>query len=394
MIDRNKPTIVLALPWELYNKGGVNTVVKGLIGQLMLNDSPYNVILHINNWQKHTADDYAKGYKVLRIPTTDLSCCDSFSNKIKCLLLHLPLMYLKWFWAIKKYNIQAINVHFPTANSLGLITICKLSRVKSIFSFHGADITQFHHAVHANKIQRFAHQVDNLVVSSLFVKQRLVKINSAYSAKLAVIPNGIDTHAVAATTKVSTHNVSRDNLASPPYLINIATFENKKGQDLIIRAFHLLCKNNQHKDLQLLLVGRKTEYLQTLKALTLELEITDRVIFHTDLKHRQAMALLSKAQAFLLPSRDEPFGVVLLEAGVLNIPVIAHSTGGVKEIIQSDYNGILLLENTVQQWSQTLNNFFLDKYDTNTFVKNFATTIEKNYTNNTVLAAYLKLLQY
>jgi glycosyltransferase involved in cell wall biosynthesis len=387
MAKDNKPAVVISIPWELHIKGGVNTVVKDLISGFELPDSPYNVILHINNWQKRTNDD-TNEYKIIRIPTTDISCCNTYIKKIKYILIHKPRMYFQWYRVIKKHNVQVINVHFPTKHTFSLLNICQLFKIKSIFSFHGADVDQLHTATRDNKVRSFARQVNKIVVCSLSMKERLIQKCSLYREKITVIPNGIDGQKIQQYIKSTEKNEFKE-----PYFINIATFEPKKGQDILIHAFHLLCENYPDHNHQLILIGRKTDYLIELKNLVNQFGLSDQIVFHTDLSHKHVMQILNKAVLFLLPSRDEPFGLVVLEAGLLNIPVMAHSVGGVKEILSSDNDGILITKNTAQVWYQELIKFLTNKYDTNSLVENFATTIDNRYSSKTVSSSYIKLFQ-
>ncbi|MDO6487710.1 glycosyltransferase family 4 protein [Colwellia sp. 6_MG-2023] len=389
MTKYTKPTVIISIPWELYIKGGVNTVVKGLISEFVLLDSPYNVILHINNWQKKTNDDDNKEYKVIRIPTIDISCCNSYIKKIKYILIQKPRMYFQWYRVIKKHNVQVINVHFPTANVLSLLNICKLFKIRLVFSFHGADIDQLHIMTTEKVLKSFSRLVYRIVVCSLSMKERLIKKSNLYSEKIVVIPNGIDSEKIKNYSFPINENKSLMN----PYFVNIATFEPKKGQDLLIHAFQLLNENYPDHNHQLILIGRKTNYLIELQSLVNQLGLSDKIVFYTNLNHKYVMQILSKAELFLLPSRDEPFGLVLLEAGWLNIPIMAHAVGGVKEILSSVNDGILITENTAQVWYQELIKFLTNKYDTNSLVENFSTTIDNRYSSKTVSSSYIKLFQ-
>jgi glycosyltransferase involved in cell wall biosynthesis len=386
MANSNKPSVVLSIPWELYKKGGVNTVVKDLISQFVLPDSPYNVILHINNWQKKTNDDN-KEYEVIRIPTTDISCCNTYAKKIKYLFIQKPKMYFQWYRVIKKHNVQVINVHFPTANVLSLLNICKLFKIRLVFSFHGADIDQLHITTTEKALKYFSRLVYRIVVCSLSMKERLIKKSSLYSEKIVVIPNGIDSEKIKNYSFPINENKSLIN----PYFVNIGTFEPKKGQDILIHAFQLLNENYPVHNHQLVFIGRQTEYLMELKNLVNQLGLSDRIVFYTDLSHKHVMQILSKAELFLLPSRDEPFGLALLEAGLLNIPIMAHAVGGVKEIISPDYDGILITENTALVWYQQLVRFLKNEHEINCLIENFSTTIDKRFSSKVVFSSYIKL---
>jgi glycosyltransferase involved in cell wall biosynthesis len=54
------------------------------------------------------------------------------------------------------------------------------------------------------------------------------------------------------------------------------------------------------------------------------------------------MALLQGCKVFVLPSRFETFGIVILEAMAFRKPVVATTAGGMPEIIENGKNGILV----------------------------------------------------
>ncbi len=105
----------------------------------------------------------------------------------------------------------------------------------------------------------------------------------------------------------------------------------KKGFDDLIHAFSLLQKRNPRA--KLLLGGDGTEK-DKLYRLTLELGLEQQVHFVgwiDDVKE-----FLSKGTVFVLPSRDEPFGIVLLEAMANGLPIVTTRTGGACEILTDE----------------------------------------------------------
>ena len=88
----------------------------------------------------------------------------------------------------------------------------------------------------------------------------------------------------------------------------------------------------RHPGTTLRLVGPATQpdYLEELKAKAEELGVSDRVAFVGALRpgSPELIAEYGNADAFVLASRHEPFGIVALEAWAAGLPVVASDVGG------------------------------------------------------------------
>ena len=67
----------------------------------------------------------------------------------------------------------------------------------------------------------------------------------------------------------------------------------------------------------------------------------DNVVFTGYLKDQELSAIYASSDVFIFPSSTETFGNVVLEAMASGLPVIAVNSGGVKENVFNDYNGLM-----------------------------------------------------
>lgn len=130
-----------------------------------------------------------------------------------------------------------------------------------------------------------------------------------------------------------------------PMLAIISRVFPQKGHTELFKA---LAKVNQSRsDYKLLVVGdddpRATpgggSYLAQLRSLATELGITDQVIF-TGFR-KDVANVLAACDIFAMPSFEEPFGVVYLEAMAMNKPIIALENGGTREVVEHMQSGLL-----------------------------------------------------
>jgi len=230
-----------------------------------------------------------------------------------------------------KHNITLVNIHFPGHEVLfwALLKRLWLFHGTIVLSFHGGDTTQIR--LERSPYQRLLWRliladVTALTACSRQLSDKLKELFPWASTKVHVVPNGVDVSAIAAESR--SH---RDLLGNGMtfYLISIAGFEPEKGLDVLLAAFAPL--RVQWPALRLLLLCRAGPNRQAIDALIQQLAIADWVSIEVDCPHDRAMSLLTGAEALVVPSRKEAFGIVVLEAAALGKPVILTDVCGVLE---------------------------------------------------------------
>jgi glycosyltransferase involved in cell wall biosynthesis len=131
-----------------------------------------------------------------------------------------------------------------------------------------------------------------------------------------------------------------------------------KGHDTAIRAFARLAE--RFDDMRLLIVGEPVfttdgtrhdniSYLDALRTLAHDLHVEQRVTFvggRDDIPD-----VLAATDLVLVPSWDEPFGRVVIEAMSMRVPVIATAVGGPAEILSSG-GGVLVPPSEPERWAR------------------------------------------
>lgn len=127
-----------------------------------------------------------------------------------------------------------------------------------------------------------------------------------------------------------------------PVVLGVGRFTWWKGFEDLIAA----CKYMKDRGVKFscLLVGEslphEKDYEREIKTLVKTFKLEDTVRF---CGWRDDIARLMKsATVFVLPSREEPFGRVIVEAWAAGLPVVATNKGGPAELIESHVNGLLV----------------------------------------------------
>ncbi|MDE3206509.1 MAG: glycosyltransferase family 4 protein [Acidobacteriota bacterium] len=124
-----------------------------------------------------------------------------------------------------------------------------------------------------------------------------------------------------------------------PFVFAVGRLVDKKGFDLLIKAFAAIC--DRHPDVGLILAGAGRS-ATALAHLITDLGLDERVTLVGRLSREEVAAAMTAATAFVMPSRLEPFGIVVLEAWRAGTPVIASSVGGAPEFVEDGRLGLVV----------------------------------------------------
>jgi glycogen(starch) synthase len=146
-----------------------------------------------------------------------------------------------------------------------------------------------------------------------------------------VVPNGVETNGDGGPPRPITVPFDR-------FVLGLGRVVAKKGFDLLLEAFARLAP--WRPDLGLVLAGDGPARAG-LAAQAARLGVADRVHFAGALGRAEVAWAMGTAQVFVLPSRVEPFGIVVLEALRAGRPVVVSSRGGAGEIVRHEREGLV-----------------------------------------------------
>lgn len=141
------------------------------------------------------------------------------------------------------------------------------------------------------------------------------------------------------------------NLVKRPYLLFLSRIHRKKGCDLLIDAFAKVA--SQRPDLQLVIAGPDQEGLVSVfQERAKALGIADRIHWPGMLKGDAKWGAYRGAEAFILPSHQENFGIVVAEALACGAPVLITNKVNIWREIEASSAG--LVENDDAEGAETL----------------------------------------
>lgn len=151
------------------------------------------------------------------------------------------------------------------------------------------------------------------------------------TGRIQTLYNRIDIEQLQATQLPAAEAREALGLSSSAFIVgNVGRLHPDKDQATLLRGF-ALARPSLPENSQLVIMG-KGRLEQDLKELARELDIGSQVLFLGQVA--DARRYYKAFDVFALSSDNEPFGMVLLEAMVAGVPLLATSGGGAKEVVE------------------------------------------------------------
>lgn len=272
-------------------------------------------------------------------------------------------------------------VHIPFRNSLHPPSVLALRRLIVTFrpemvvchSGHDSNITGITRRILSGDSSRFViirqktymtqnmkmfslnHMCDVVVVPSEKMRSRL--IHEMCRQPVAVVPPGMDFTELRklADEALPEHiDVWLKKRTPAPVIVQVGMIRPEKGHDFMLAVLHRL-KQRGVRFYWLIVGGGHREEEARLKANINYLGMDDCVLMCGLLS--PVAPVYRRASLMVMPSRNEAFGMVLVEAAVCGVPVMASRVGGIPSVISHGYNGTLLPPDDRCAWENALTSF-------------------------------------
>jgi len=210
-----------------------------------------------------------------------------------------------------------------------MAAMCQLMglRFKQVGVIHG--FGDFKHAARRAFLSIFKKRLLLLGVSNSVRDDIRQSLPSFPTDKVQTLYNAIDVAEVESKQLDKKQSRAFLGLDDNAFIIgNVGRLHPDKNQTTLIKAFAEFNKKVPSSQLAILGGGRLDKML---KALACELGVQQKVLFLGEVAN--AVNYYKAFDLFALPSKKEPFGLVLLEAMVAKVPVVASNCGGASEVV-------------------------------------------------------------
>ncbi|NLP44701.1 MAG: glycosyltransferase family 4 protein [Peptococcaceae bacterium] len=255
-----------------------------------------------------------------------------------------------------EFPFDLIHAHVALPDGQAANCLKEIYRVPVVVTIHGQDFqtTLKRGGKIKTRLIEVLAKADQIITVSSKLKKIGTKLGDQYSfgSKIEVVNNGIDLSKVP-TSLGSTYVETEQDSAqkNKVRIVSVSNLKKTKGIDLNIQAFAILVK--KYPNLEYYIVGDGEERPK-LEGLVKDLGLGDRVKFLGRLPHPEALKQIAAADIFSLPSWQEGFGVVYIEAMAQGVPVIGVEGEGIEDAIIHEQNGLLVRPRDVTDLAKAL----------------------------------------
>ena len=330
--DQRRLNVLLGLPFDA-ERGGVVSVVANLAQRLQA-DGHNVVIFHPfhSSFLRHRTTRLGYAGVQLRLTVPSGGGLRGLLRTIVLPFLFLSsLLQLVWF--LRSHRIHVVNLHYVVDNFVYFAICRRLLPIRLVTSVHGRDA--FYREQPLEKYSRafkfLVSASDLIILPSEAYRRKFLQAFPDVRDRAIFIHNGIDSGRFSPSTYA--------NNGFNRYILCVAELQEYKAVDILLHAAKPLLTNDD--SLTLVLAGNGP-LRPELESLASSLGIRHRTMFLGTQGASEIATLLHGCEILVLPSRMEPFGIVLIEAMACKAPVVATNVGGIPEIIQHEVSGILV----------------------------------------------------
>ena len=174
----------------------------------------------------------------------------------------------------------------------------------------------------------------SVITTSKYVKSKLERSFSKQNLSIIVIFQSF------LKSKINDDSILKTlSLEDNDFLLHVGSFDKRKDLITLVKAFKLLKEDKKNRHLKLVLAGQKilngnAEVLDELEIYILTNNLSKSVLITDYLSNAEINSLYKKALIYVFPSIEEGFGIPLLEAFAMKIPVVSSNAGAMVEIAE------------------------------------------------------------
>jgi phosphatidyl-myo-inositol dimannoside synthase len=329
-------------------KGGIQSYLEEFVTHLAQMGT-HQLTVYAPKWKGAQRYDEAADYEVVRHPGTLMLPEPSVDSRMRGLIQSRDIETV-WFGAAAPLALLA-----PRARQAGAARV--------LASTHGHEVGWSMLPVARSALRRIGDGTDIVTFVSRYTRGRFASAFGPHAA-LEHLPPGVDTDRFRPDPGARAELRDRYRLGGRPTVVCLSRLVPRKGQDMLIRA---LPQIRRRVDGAALVIVGGGPYLDTLRKLAAEHDVTDHVVFTGGVPAAELPAHHALADVFAMPCRTrgagldvEGLGIVYLEASATGVPVVAGHSGGAPETVLDGKTGHVVNGRSVEAITEAVSDLLAD----------------------------------
>jgi glycosyltransferase involved in cell wall biosynthesis len=248
----------------------------------------------------------------------------------------LPLAVVRIGTVLRRTQPDILHTHLWHAGLMGML-MAPFTNARIVQTRHYEDLFLVRRMPVRVLLDRWvAKQAAAIAAVSAGTKIHLIRNEQIPEGKITVIENGVDIEQLDAHSQGEGRvRLGSEGIVGAPILLCAGTFDVRKGHVYLISAFRSLVQKLPRAQLVLLGIGPLMQSIRN-QVKDCGLEASVHFLGYRDDAH----ALMAGADVYVQPSIEEGFGLAVVEAMALNVPVVVSDVGGMKGTVEHGVTGI------------------------------------------------------
>ena len=359
------------------NLGGTTEVVIRMSRELSRRGHEVKLITHPTSWIRKFDEKYLDIVPAERVRITFMEYIPyTFTRTAKIISL------------FKSGRIQLAHAHYALPFGVSAYLAKQAYGIPYIVTLHGTDVLKLAKIPSLKPVMKLClENADAVTTVSEYLKKQVMR-RLDISREIKVIPNFVNPERFRVKRGCGflrrVFDIPRDNFV----ITHISNFAKIKNTLIIPDIARLVLK--EHPNVTFLMVGEalceRGYDLEELKE-KVKKEGLEKHFRFTG-RRKDIARILNISDVFLMTSQNEAFGLSILEALAVSVPVVVPKVGGIPEFVRNNRNGFLVKKQNIEAYAERINRLLDDSNLRRRLGANAKKTVEERYTSDIVIPQY------